>query len=206
MNQTNTSPGHEGAEKTAADHIQPYYPSGKNTNPSTMLPGVDGTPALDLEQRALAEGTTVAKLQEEHAIRANPPSHLAAALRHTAKLEAQLAQAREAEDAQVQIAAEHERLVVNVERAMKAVNRLKERLQFAEESLTLPGNIEARCELMACDDMYSTAKEQMTYATLAGLRVQRDELVIGIPLMEKKVSEARAALEAFQKQHGIRLG
>lgn len=153
---------------------------------------------------AIRTGSTTEHVANRRAILADPPAHLKRASVARAAVEAQLAAARSAEDEQIRLAAEHETLVVAVEKAQRDLARLNERLAFNTEALGDEANSVARCDLVLRDDPYAMATARDTYATLASLQLQTADVRRGIPTFERRVKDALAALAEFRQKNGIK--
>jgi len=167
-------------------------------SPAPATPGYDAGSYFDDVDRAVREGTTVEKLGRERAARENPSGNVLSAMRDTAKIEAQLADARGREAAEIALHEQHEVLVRTLERAQQDVRVLKEKLEGIQAALKDPASVETRCGLHLSDDVYSLTKLNATYGLLATLGFQAADLREGIPAFEKRVLEARAALERFE--------
>ena len=172
--------------------------------PAPPTPGYDATSWNADVDRAVREGTTVAKIARERAVRESPPATVRAAMDDTAKIEAQLADARAREASAIALHEQHEVLLQALERAQRDVRVLKETLASLQAALNDKSSIEERCALHLRDDVYAISKLNQTYGLLSVLGFQAADLREGIPVFEQRVVAARAALVAFEKANGIK--
>jgi len=167
--------------------------------PAPPTAGYDATTWNADADRAVREGTTVAKIGQERAVRADPPASLERAMNVTRKVQEELADARAREASEIALHEQHEVLLQALERAQRDVRVLKETLASLQAALNDKSSIEERCALHLRDDVYAISKLNQTYGLLSVLGFQAADLREGIPVFEQRVVAARAALERSEK-------